>query len=467
MNTLNIYLPPVNTIGTGLIFISWLDHPTDMSVNRTGVNFVFLPPVITSVITPGIDNRPTDGGFTVWISGKYFGEADQSITNTLTTNSLILDIIAIHPALPQPCIIVNDTACYFVAQPGTGPVKLSVYSGKNPIVRSNQVDAFSYSPPLITSASVIDEKANQFVLNGRNLGITSQLCDIEVIFTMGTMTYDCDIMEGSTADLIFVECGGVEYGQYNIQVKVDGSITKFDYMYTQQPKISTATVYQLLENSYVYVDFSNYTLMTVTILSPPGNGILKNSLSSTDSIGVGTSLDSAIQFYYVPNKNFYGNDSMLVSIGTAYFQNKQTVLFQVQFVNQPPQVSSNAQTVNMLGDSTVNITLSAQDPEGSNLTYYLVSLPVRGNLFDIFNTSNSFISNVPYLLAGNFVQYTPILYDNGNPYSWFTWNVRDNMSLSMPNAVNVTINVQVCFIYIIDETLSHLILNKPFGKDEN
>jgi len=99
------------------------------------------------------------------------------------------------------------------------------------------------------------------------------------------------------------------------------------------------------------------------------------------------------------------------------------IILTVLPTNQPPL--ANSQTLSVAGNTTLKIILTGSDPEGSSLTYTLLSQPTHGTL------------NLQPLTLNKYV-YTPAMDYNG-PDS-FAFKVNDGRSDSAP--ATVTINVQ-------------------------
>ncbi|MEZ5744265.1 MAG: tandem-95 repeat protein [Sphingomonadaceae bacterium] len=121
---------------------------------------------------------------------------------------------------------------------------------------------------------------------------------------------------------------------------------------------------------------SQAVAFTVSASDPDGDTL--NYTPSQAAHGVVTG--SAGSFTYTPNANYTGNDSFTVVVsdgngGTAV----QTVSVTVYAANEAPTVTAPSQTITTKFQTTVNITVSASDPDGDQLSYS-PSNPANGSV---------------------------------------------------------------------------------------
>ena len=146
--------------------------------------------------------------------------------------------------------------------------------------------------------------------------------------------------------------------------------------------------------------------LTFTVLSQPKNGVLS---------GTGANLT------YTPKANYNGSDSFTFKANDGEKDsNTATVAISVKSVNDLPVVFS--QSVIVDEDGSVSITLKAQDNDGDNLKYIVVSQPKNGTL-------SGATPNLTYSPKANF---------NGDDS--FTFKVFDGLADS--NTATVAISVK-------------------------
>jgi hypothetical protein len=127
---------------------------------------------------------------------------------------------------------------------------------------------------------------------------------------------------------------------------------------------------------------------------------------------------------YTPNANYNGTDSFTFKVNDGGSDsNPATVSINILAVNDPP-VAYN-QSVETNQDTAMFINLTASDPEGDSLTYYIISDPFHGSL----------TGSAPN------VTYTPSVGYSG-PDS-FTFIASDGFDPSNETTVNINVNKSV------------------------
>ena len=136
----------------------------------------------------------------------------------------------------------------------------------------------------------------------------------------------------------------------------------------------------------------------------------------------GTLSGSGSSVTYTPTANYNGSDSFTFKVSDGIFtSNTATITINVTPVNDPPV--ANSQSVTTLEDTSVGITLTGSDIEGSPLTYIVVTQPQHGSLTG----------------SGASLTYTPAA--NYNGVDNFTFKVNDGTVDSNSNAtVLITVN---------------------------
>ncbi len=147
-------------------------------------------------------------------------------------------------------------------------------------------------------------------------------------------------------------------------------------------------------------------VLTFVIVSDPGNGTLS-----------GTPPDVT----YTPDASYNGPDSFTFQVNDGTVDsNIATVSIAVSSVNDPPVADD--QVVNTDEDTSVNITLTASDPEGDPLTFAVVTEPAYGTLS----------GTIPNLT------YTPDTDYFGSDS--FTFAANDGMFDSNTATISITVN---------------------------
>ena len=147
------------------------------------------------------------------------------------------------------------------------------------------------------------------------------------------------------------------------------------------------------------------SLLTYAIASQPANG----SLSGT-----------APNLTYTPNSNFIGSDSFTYRVNDGTVDSAlATVSITVSPVNVAP--IANAQSLTVAEDTQLFITLTGSDPEGSPVTYSLVSQPTKGAI-------NGVAPNLTYTPSANF---------NGSDS--LTFRVNDGSLNSVTATISITV----------------------------
>lgn len=145
--------------------------------------------------------------------------------------------------------------------------------------------------------------------------------------------------------------------------------------------------------------------ITYTVVAQPAHGTLS---------GEGANLT------YIPAANFNGADSFSFTTNDGAADSAPaTVAFSVTPVNDLPAASDLTLTTDE--DTSVPATLSATDPDGDALVYYLATVPSHGNL------------------SGTAPNYTYNPLPNFNGTDTFTYRVNDGVGNPVLATVNVTV----------------------------
>ncbi|HTH56848.1 MAG TPA: Ig-like domain-containing protein [Cyclobacteriaceae bacterium] len=145
--------------------------------------------------------------------------------------------------------------------------------------------------------------------------------------------------------------------------------------------------------------------LTYVVVTQPANGTLSGTLPNVT---------------YTPSPNYFGIDNFTfyVTDGTVN-SNTATVALTVTPVNDPP--TSASQTVTILEDNSVLITLTGNDVDGDPLTFIVVTPPAHGTLTG----------------SGANLTYTPDPNYNGNDV--FTYEVSDGIATSNVSTITIIV----------------------------
>ncbi len=139
---------------------------------------------------------------------------------------------------------------------------------------------------------------------------------------------------------------------------------------------------------------SEQSVIKYEIVGAPQNGTLFNCFLAVDILSC----------TYIPNKNYYGSDSLTYRAQDEYGNNSElaTVTFTIEKVDLPPSVGAD-QLVNVVENIAKSFTVnigSDQDSNVSELTYIVVDNPLNGVLSDCFaamgNRSCTYMPNKDY-----------------------------------------------------------------------
>jgi hypothetical protein len=118
--------------------------------------------------------------------------------------------------------------------------------------------------------------------------------------------------------------------------------------------------------------------ITLTGSDPEGASLTFSIPSFPDGPFNGTLSGTPPNITYTPRSNFSGSDSFTFRVNDGVLDGAATVFVTVTQVNDPPV--ANPQSVATPHDTPVSIFLSGFDPEGSSLTFSIVTGPANGAL---------------------------------------------------------------------------------------
>jgi C1A family cysteine protease len=105
-------------------------------------------------------------------------------------------------------------------------------------------------------------------------------------------------------------------------------------------------------------------MLTFNLLSPPENGMIIGDFSD---------------LVYIPSANFYGNDTFTFQLSdTIEASAPEQISLTIEAVNDPPFAEN--QTLYILEDSSITLTLTGMDVDNDPLTYLMLSQPQHGQI---------------------------------------------------------------------------------------
>jgi hypothetical protein len=134
----------------------------------------------------------------------------------------------------------------------------------------------------------------------------------------------------------------------------------------------------------------------------------------------GTLTGTAPNFTYNPKANFNGSDQFTFRVNDGILSSQvATVFITVTSVNDAP--SALAKSLTTAEDKAIPVVLGGSDPEGSNLTYTVLTVPSKGSL-------SGTVPNLSYSPAANF-----------NGTDSFTYRVSDGTANSQTATISITV----------------------------
>ena len=177
-----------------------------------------------------------------------------------------------------------------------------------------------------------------------------------------------------------------------------------------------------------YITQENVSIVTFSNVGIIANDIdIENqalTITLIDSVSYGSlNLEYDGSFSYVPNTNYFGNDTFTYTISDGYLTSDTAIVtITINEINYPPVSSDIIKTTNE--DVSVEISLLASDPNNGDILSYIISN----------NPSNGILSS----LNDNILTYIPS--ENFYGVDSFTYIVKDFAGLSS-NSSTVTITI--------------------------
>ena len=189
--------------------------------------------------------------------------------------------------------------------------------------------------------------------------------------------------------------------------------------------------------------------LTYKITTLPANGYLfqtSDGVTRGDTIkNVPTTVTDTTRVIYVSAKDGYGdghgNFGFKAFDGTSDSQEATIV------VNVAPKVEDREaipQTISIIEDKDITVTLIGADKDGDPLTYKITTLPINGNLFETNDglTRGDSILSVPKTVSGpvHRVIYVPYKDGYGDDYGNFGFKVNDGTADGLEAVVTINVN---------------------------
>ncbi|MDF7806650.1 Ig-like domain-containing protein [Pontiellaceae bacterium B12219] len=176
--------------------------------------------------------------------------------------------------------------------------------------------------------------------------------------------------------------------------------------------------------------------LAITLTGTDPDGVTNLIYTVAEVPANGTLSGSAPDLIYTPDTGFQGSDRFSFTVDDGVYTSTPATVF-ITVTNIPPAAAP--QNVDTLQDTPINITLSGSDPEGSDVTYTLVSNPTNGVL-------SGTVPDLTYTPNGGFV---------GNDS--FVFTASDGVLESEPATVFITVipmGTQVAFSSLSADTSS-------------
>ena len=245
-----------------------------------------------------------------------------------------------------------------------------------------------------------------------------KLDGVDVILDQGVSR--ADILDGKLAFIPDLNENGIGYADFKFKVSDGVLYSVLDYTMTidvnavnDPPTSADNTVstdediaYTFLVGDFPFADVDGDSLSHVKVTVLEGVGDLTwdgVDVAVDDEIPVADIVAGKLVFTPVLNGNGVGYDSFdfMVKDGTVYSVLDYTMTVDVTAVNDPPVADDQSVITNQ--DTSIVITLTGSDIDGSIATYTIESLPSDGSLWD----GPTIITAVPTDLSANTVEYQP------------------------------------------------------------
>jgi hypothetical protein len=184
------------------------------------------------------------------------------------------------------------------------------------------------------------------------------------------------------------------------------------------------------------------TIASVTLTSLPANGTLYSDAGLTTLAAISTPYAGASHtFYFVPNANFNGAPTFQFTVTdnqAASDATPATATITVNSVNDAP-VATTASGSGNEDATSIPITLTGTDVDGTIASVTLTTLPANGTLYTDAGLTTLAAISTPYAGTSHTFYFVPDANFNGAPTFQFT--VTDNQGASDASAATATITV--------------------------
>ena len=411
--------------------------------------FTYHAPRITGFQNPGPYN--ITGSDLLLIIGENFGNC--TLCNDITLSVTIDGSACTSPIRHSNTLISCRTPSGIGANLST-IVTINGYSNApNGLFSYNHPRVTFVSPSQSTGASL-----EQVTISGANFGIRSSLIRVLLRSQSGNAsTIDAQNVNWQTDGLLTcqIQTDTMLKDFYFISVIVGGQESKeTSVMYrntnaNMRPSILPQSI-SIKENEakriILQASDADNDIVFVYISRLPSRGALyQYSIDASDSRGVKIVTSNALvtdsdrRVWFIPDSNVNGEDFFEFYAQDARIAISETarVSLLIEEVNQPPSI--NDMTISTPGDTPVNFTLAASDPDNSTFMFTVLTLPVHGIL--LFQSSPVVTAPFSVGFAKNLnFTFEPVTYEHGISYAQIEWICSDGSNNS--TIARVTINVQ-------------------------
>ena len=156
--------------------------------------------------------------------------------------------------------------------------------------------------------------------------------------------------------------------------------------------------------------------------------------------------NSALKVIFMPLSHDYGNPnpyttfSFTVNDG-ALDSSPAYVTVNINQTTRPP--AAYPQTAVMNANTSLTLTLTGSDPQAYSLTATIVTVPLKGTLYQTSDTNHTSPLIPGSQVANMQVVYVPLTDNSGSPYATFGFTVNDGMFTSPPAQVTLDVTMYI------------------------
>jgi len=304
--------------------------------DQTLHSYVWGNDIDGDLLTFSLVTGPSNGTFTFDSSGSYTFEPDVLFVGNDQFEFEVTDGID------------TDTATVFISVYNSAP---KAYPGSESVPHDRTLTSYA-------SGSDVDGDSLTFLL------VTGPTSGTLTLDSNGSYTYEPDELFVGTDQFEFEVTDGID---------TDTAIVLIDVYNTAPLAYSgvESVLHDRLLNSYVSGSDLDGDFLTYSLVNGPTSGTLIMGITGI--------------FRYEPNALFVGNDQFEIEVTDGI--DTDTAIVAISVYNTAPQVSTTTESI--LHDSTLESSVSGDDPDGDDLAYAVSSTTVNGVLS--FNADGTYV----------------------------------------------------------------------------